>query len=150
MSRASQIYFSFLIILTSVILWILPFTEAGHAFKTDLREDNFTVNTAVAVTSANVQLFKTLYTNDTSSIDLYSHDIDDMPLVSSYNVTTRALLISGLAGNTTRTIDVNYDVDALSGIPVLSTLIDKFPFIWILMTLCLPIVGLMIIWKTRI
>ena len=99
----------FLIVFVAVVCFMLPITAAQHAFRTEVKEDKFTVITGAGVASANVQLVKPLYDNDTSSILFLSNDIDDSPVVSSYNSTTRALLVGGLAASTTRTLDVNYE-----------------------------------------
>jgi hypothetical protein len=134
---------------TSVILILLPISQGVYDFQTDLREDNFTVITALATTNTTVQLFKPLYDDDTSTIDIYSHDADDSPLYSSYNGTTRALVITGLAENTTRVIDVTYDIDAITDSDSLSTFLSYLPFIWILMWIALPIAGIIAIWTGR-
>jgi len=144
-----RIFYSFLILMVSVFLWILPFTDSAYAFRTDLREDNFTVSTAAGVTSANVTLFDEVYDDDTSTISIVSNDADDAPLYTSYNATTRQMLFSGLAVSTDRTVTVTYDVDALSGNSVFHTLMDQAPWLYILIIIALPIAGLVAIWKGR-
>ena len=134
-----RIFYAFLVILCSVLLFLLlPFTTGPHSFQTDLKEDSFTVITA-DTTNATVQLYKELYDDDMSSIGILSRDTDDIPLASSYNGTTRALVIIGLAANTTRAIDVTYEIDALGGNAVIGTLLDMFPFF--LIAICLMFIG---------
>lgn len=140
-----KIFWSFLIVLTGVLLWVIPFTSAAHDFQTDLREDIFTVTTG-DTTNATVQLFKELYDDDTSSISLYSHDADDSPLYYSYNTTTRAMVVVGLAGNTTRQLDVTYDIDALND-DTLATLAGTVaPWLWIAVAVVFPPGALFALW----
>lgn len=127
-----RIFYSFLIVFSSVLLALLPFTGAAHSLLSDLREDNFTVVTGAGVTTGTVQLFKELYDDDTSSIELLSHDVDDTPLYSSYNTTTRAIVITGLSANTTRTLDVTYDVDAIDN-SYFSNATTVVTYIWLIM-----------------
>lgn len=112
---------------------MLPVTEGIYDFRTDVRTDLFTVTTGVGVTNSTVQLFTDIYDNDTSTLDLSSNDGDDTPLYSSYNSTTRNLVVTGLAANTTRTLTALYDYDALSESAAVNNLLDLVPFIWILL-----------------
>lgn len=140
-----RIYYSFLIVLVTVLLAVLPFTGATHALLTDLREDNHTITTDGASTTATVQLYKDLYDSDTSSVELVSHDIDDTPAVSSYNATTRALVITGLAVSTIRVIDVTYDVDAIDN-SYFSTAITVVTYTWLIMIPLFALGSLVWLW----
>jgi len=152
-----RIFYAFLIILCAALLFFLvPFTAGPYAFKTDLREDVFTVSTGVGESEATVQLFKEVYDGDVSTIEIVSGDVDDVPLYSSYNVTTRALTISGLAVSTDRSVTVTYDVDALPGMSAIATMLDYTPF-WLYL-ICLMFMGAAIAliileaikrWRTR-
>lgn len=144
-----RIFHSFLIIICSTILILLPVTDGIYDFRTDLKTDSFTVETVAAQTSANVQLVQALYDNDVSTITITSDDIDDSPLYSSYNTTTRALLMTGLAVSTNRTIEVDYDYDVIyvyTGSAALDTFLNLLPWIWILIWVAFPIAGLAAIW----
>jgi hypothetical protein len=127
-----------------VLLALLPFTGAIHSLLTDLREDNHTIVTASS-NNATVQLFKELYDDDTSSIELASHDADDVPIVSSYNGTTRALVIAGLAEDTTRVIDVTYDIDAINN-SYFSTALTVATYVWLIMIALFALGGLIWLW----
>lgn len=135
--------------MVSVFLWLLPITTSAYAFRTDLREDNFTVETGVGETTGEVILFEAVYDDDTSTISIESNDADDAPLYTSYNTTSRLLDFSGLAASTNRTITVTYDVDALEGASVFHTLMDQAPWLYILMVITLPIAGLVAVWWRR-
>lgn len=141
-------FWSFLIVFCSVLLWVIPFTDAAHNFKTDVRTDEFTVTTADS-TNTTVQLFTTLYDGDSSSVDLLSHDVDDSPLLSSYNTTTRAAVITGLAGNTTRQLDVAYDVDALGNATLITLAGVTTPWLWYAIASVFPLAALYALWFMR-
>ncbi len=144
-----RIYYAFLVILTAAVLFMLPITDAVYNFRTDVREDTFISATAAGDTTANVTLFKPVYLNDTSTIDLLSSLSSDTPTYSSYNITTRLLGVSGLTSNVSRTLTVDYDVDALNASSALNTILDKIPWIWILMILSFPIAALIAIFTGR-
>ncbi len=141
---------AFLILVTSAILWLLPVSSAVYQFKTDVRADTFSATTAAGVTSANVTLLKALYLDDTSTISFTSNETTDIPLASSYNSTNRQLLVSGLGGSLTRTLDVSYDVYALTGGGAIDTLVSRLDFIWLLALIMLPVAGLAAIFLGRV
>lgn len=129
---------------------MLPITSAVYAFRTDDRIDTFTVITAAGVANATVQLTRPIYDDDTSTIEFSSNDIDDAPIYSSYNATTRALIFGGLAANTTRSVDITYDVDALSSSNAISNLLDHVSWMWIVIWVIFPAAGLAAIWTGRL
>lgn len=104
-----------------------------YDYQTDQRTDTFTVTTAVGADNTTVQLFAFIYDDDTSTLSFISDDVDDAPLFYSYNSTSRATVIIGLSENTTRSLDVSYDVDALTAMPAIANIISRVPFIWLLM-----------------
>jgi len=111
---------------------MLPMTEAVYDFVTELRTDTFSVATSPAGTTANVTLWGDLYDCDKGSIDIDSDEAEDTPVASSVNCTSRVLLVGGLSANTTRTLEISYDVDALEGFGAIKILLDVWPFIWII------------------
>ena len=127
-----------MILLASAILWMLPVTEGIYDFRTDVREDNFTVLTAAGVTNSTVQLFTDIYDDDVSTIDLSSNNGDDNPTYSSYNATPRNLTVSGLSADATRTLTVFYDIDALTESAAVGNLLDMIDFLWILVVVAFP------------
>jgi len=145
----ARIFYAFLIIVVAVILWMLPFTEAIYDFRTDVREDNFTVITGVGVTNSTVQLFTDIYDDDISMIDLSSNDGDDTPTYSSYNSTTRNLVVTGLSANTTRTLSVWYDIDALTESGAVGNLLDMLDLFWLLVIIGFPAAGLVAIFVMK-
>ena len=117
---------------------MLPVTEAIYDFRTDVRTDINTVTTAPVVFTGNITLFTNLYDNDTSTITISSDDSDDSPVYSSYNTTTRRLIFSGLDDNTTRTMTVLYDIDALTESEAVGNLMDMVDFLWLLILVAFP------------
>ena len=130
-----RIFYAFLIVVVAAILFMLPMTEAAYDFRTDLREDTFSSDTGVGVTTANVTLHKPVYDDDTDTIDIASDLGTDTPVYSSYNSTTRQLGVSGLTTNTSRTLTVSYDIDALNGSSAINSLVDRIPWIWMIVTI---------------
>lgn len=140
-----RIFYSFLIVFTAVLLSLLPFSGAIHSLLTDLREDNHTITTAESTTNATIQLFKSLYDGDTSSIVFTSHDVDDSPMAYSYNSTTRALMITGLAASTSRVIDIVYDVDAVDN-SYFSSAITVVTYLWLIIIPLFALGSLVWLW----
>ena len=127
-----RIFYAFLVVVTASLLFMLPITTMIYDFRTDIREDTFSVTTAVAQTTANTTLLKAIYGDDTTTIS-YDSSIAETPVYSSYSTATRQLLTSGLTANTTRSLAVSYDVTALTGFDAVNTLMDRLGFFWLLM-----------------
>lgn len=133
-----KIFYSFLIVFTSAILWLLPVTDAIYDYRTDVKEDEFNYSTGVGVTVANVTLTKEVYNDDQSTIGAISDYSSDTPVVAGYHSATRVVDITGLAGNYTRTLTVSYDYDALSASGAISNFIDKLGWIWLICIIAFP------------
>jgi len=134
---------------TAVLLWMLPLSEAVYDFRTELREDVFTSPTGVGVNCANVTLGKPVYDDDTGTIDYYSDLDTDTPAYSSYNATSRQLLVCGLTANTTRVLTISYDINALEGYDAIGTVVDRWPFIWILLIIVFPVAAFVAMFMGR-
>ena len=146
-----RVFYSLLIIVASVILFMLPVTEAVYDFRTDLRTDSFSTTTG-GVGSANVMLFDDLYDCDgvgVGDVEVDSDNATDTPVATSVNCTTRILLIGGLSVNTTRVLDVTYPVDALWDSAALNILMDRVPWIWMLVIISFGPVALVAIFMGR-
>lgn len=142
-----RIAFAFIALIASASLWLLDVSAGVYDFRTDVREDVFTVVT-VDATAANVTLLKAVFDNDTNTIG-YVSSIAEVPVFSSYNTTTRQLETSGLTDNTTRTLTVNYDTDALSFSTAINNLLDWWPFLWFMILTAFPIAALVAIFTGR-
>ena len=116
--------------------------EAVYDFRTALRTDTFLTATVVGVTSANATLGDDLYDEDTGSVDIDSDDTTDTPVANSYNVTSQVLNITGLSANTTRVLEITYAFDALVGFDAINTVVDRFPFIWLLLIIIFPVAAI--------
>jgi len=145
-----RIFYAFLIVVVSAILFMLPVTEAIYDYRTDLRTDTFSTTTAAAVTSANVTLLTGLYDSDISTIDIDSDDSTDDPLANTYNATSRVLNVTGLTAATTRTLDITYDIDALEGSDAIGKIADIVPFVWMILIIAFPPAALFAIFTGRV
>lgn len=127
-----KIFNSFLIIMGAVFLLLMPLTMAVYDFRTDVREDTFSVDTGVGVTSGNVTLIKPVYDDDTSTIDVSSDLATDIPVFNTYNTTSRQTNFTGLTANTTRILTVSYDVDALNAWLAVGNLVDVTAWLFLI------------------
>ena len=144
-----RIFYAFLIVVVSAILFMLPITEAIYDFRTDLREDTFSTETG-AGTTANVTLLDDLYDDDLGSVDIDSDLATDHPLPNSYNATSQVLNVSGLTATSNRTLDITYDIDALSGNDAINAVADILPFIWMLCIIAFAPAALFAIFTGRV
>lgn len=126
-----RIFLALMIIIAAVFLFFIPIEQGIYDFRTQVREDSFNdVDTAVGVTTANVTLFRPIYDSDTDTIDILSDLSTDSPAYSSYNSTTRVLLVSGLTANTTRGLDVSYDISSMTESTAMDNFFNTLPFLW--------------------
>jgi len=144
-----RIFYAFIIIITAAIMWMIPITESVYQWRTDVRTDNFNVDTAVAATTSNVTLHGTLYDSDTNTVSFLSDTVTDVPAATSYNATSRQLLVTGLTHNSTRSLEVSYDIDALLAWPGVDVLADRIGFIWMLCIIAFPMAALFAIFTGR-
>ena len=128
---------------------MLPVSEAIYDYRTTSRTDTFSTDTAVGVFTANETLIDDLYNGDIGSVDIDSNDATDAPLSNSYNVTNQVLNIGGLTGNATRTLEISYDVGALTLYTAVDTLLDFLPYIWVLIIIAFPPAALFAIFTGR-
>ena len=133
-----RIFLGFLILVTVAILFMIPVPQAVYDYRTDVREDPFTVVTAPAVVTGNVTLIKPIYDNDTTTTFFSSNNTNDLPLYAAYNTVTRELQVSGLEADATRLLAVSYDVDAMSSSAAISTLMDYLSWIWFILLVGFP------------
>ena len=145
-----RIFYAFLIIMVAAVLFMIPVDQGIYDFRTMLRTDTFNYETGAAETTANVTLSNILYDDDTDTIDILSSISDDVPLFSSYNSTVRLLDMTDLAVSENRTLTVTYDIDSLGGSDAVNTLLDRFPFIWMLCVIAFPMVALFAIFTGRV
>ena len=127
---------------------MLPLTAQAYDFRTDEREDTFTVATGVGETTANVTLLKAVFDNDTSTIS-FSSNVSESLAVSTYDTATKTLGVSGLNAETTRELDVSYDVDALGASSAISNLVDRVAWIWLLSVIAFAPAALVAIFLGR-
>lgn len=143
-----RIIYSFIIVLTAVFLMLLPHSDMVYEFRTEAQTDNFSVETGAGVSSSNITLDDFIYDNDDDTIE-YDSSIDETPVTSSYNATTKTLLVSSLTANTTRTLEITYDVDAIEDNDAINALLDRFAWIWMLVNIAWPMASLAAIWTGR-
>jgi len=140
----NKIFYGFLILLFSALLWLLPITALIYDFRTDVTEDDFYISTAVGSTNTTVTLSDFIYNDDTTTLTAISNLNTDSPTLVSYNTTTRATLFNSITENATRTLNITYDTDALNS-SAWDTVLTIFPKIWMIIIICFPVAGLVAI-----
>lgn len=140
----NRIFYGFLILVFSALLWLIPITSLIYDFRTDVTQNDFYVSTAIGTTNATVVLTKSIYLADVSTLSALSDLASDDPTYASYNTTTRATVFTGLSENATRTLQVSYDTDALNS-SAWDTVLDIFPKIWMILIIAFPVAGLVAI-----
>lgn len=105
------------------------FMDSIYDFRTDELSQDFSVSTAVGVTSANVQLSTNLWDGNIAYASVSSNETAEAPVANSYNSTTRQLAINGLTANMTRTISVTYDVAGLEDYEGVDEGVTHFPVV---------------------
>ena len=143
-----KIVYSFLIVLVAVFLWLLPLSDMVYSFRTDSTTDESTVDTGVGETTSNVTLDQFTY-DGISSISTVSSSINEVPVISSYNGTTKTVLVSSLTDNETRTLSITYDIDVITDNDAINTLLDRASWIWMLIIIAFPVASLAAIWTNR-
>ena len=143
-----KIVYSFLIVLVAVFLWLLPLSDMVYSFRTDSTTDESTVDTGVGETTSNVTLNQFTF-DGISSISTVSSSINEVPITSSYNSTSKTVLVSSLTDNETRTLSITYDVDVITDNDAINTLLDRAAWIWMLIIIAFPVASLAAIWTNR-
>lgn len=144
-----RIFYSFLIVFTVAILFMLPITEGVYDFRTDVKEDEFRYETGGGVTTANLTLLKAVYDDDVSTIDAISDNSDDVPVVEGYHSGTRVVDISGLDTSANRTLTISYDIDALNSSGAISGFVDRLGWIWLICVIAFAPAALAAMWIGR-
>ena len=147
-----RIFYAFLVIVGSTILFLLPLTDAVYDFRTEPRNDSYNYETA-NLTLDNVTLTQPLFNNDIASINITSNITADFPLAVSYNATSNVtwmLFMSGLATNSSRFLVIEYDIDALSSSTAISNILDRLPMIWMLAIIAFAPAALFAIFTGRL
>lgn len=143
-----RIVYSFLIILVAVFLWLLPLSDMVYAFRTEQETDESTVATGAGITTSNVTLTQFVYDDDINTISVTS-TINEVPAISSYNSTSKTVLVSSLTANETRTLSITYDTDVITDNDAINTLLDRADWIWVLIVIAFPVASLAAIWTNR-
>ena len=103
-----------------IISLIIAFVFFPYVMRTaeeikikEVSEDHL-ATTAVAATEVVFALYNELYNANLSNIiDVSSSDSGDAPVATNYNKVTAELTVGGLVVDTTRTLQVEYHMDAL-------------------------------------
>lgn len=114
-----------------MIICLPAFFQATHDARVESATETFAgVTTGAGVYSANVTLAQEAYDDTVNAVDSISSNVTaDTPAASTYNSTSRVLLVTGLAPSVTHTLTVNYDVTTTLlpiGMSVFLTVVNWF------------------------
>ena len=125
-----------------LLAFILPgILDATVDFRTDQVTEEFGGNTAVNITSANVQLSSPLWNSVLTDTDVSTNQTSDSPYLSSYNSTNRQVTINGLAGNSTRTVTIVYMTAGLGEYTAADDFSTKLPTLVLVFIIILAVSG---------
>lgn len=126
-------------------------TDAVTDFRTDELAEEFVGDTAVGVTSTNVQLGSELWDDSLSYASVATNATADAPALTSYNGTNRQVTVTGLAANTTRTITLTYRTAGLSDYSGAEEISLNIPVIILVFIILLPASGIiaLIVWAIK-
>lgn len=142
-----KIFWAFIILAGSAILWLLPVSEGIYNFRTDVKEETRTVITGAGDTTASLVLSKPVYQDDASTIEVLSSIDTDTTVIDSYTPATRTLALSGLDSDASRELSISYDVNALQWHTAFDTMLTYVPFIWIVILIAFPICGMIVMFR---
>lgn len=136
--------FSILIVLSAAAGFAVPITGLCHDFQTDVRTDNVYTSTGPGAVTADIVLFKSIYADDSSTLSVNS-SISESPVITAYTAATKTASIGGLTANTSRTISLSYEVDALGGSSSWTTLLGIAPYLYYLILVIIMAAGPIVI-----
>ena len=135
-----------------IISLIIAFVFFPYVMRTaeeikmkEVAEEHLVV-TAGGETSAEFNLYNELYDANLSRIiDVNSSDSSDTPVATTYNMVTQTLTVGGLTPDTSRTLQVDYQTDALKDDVVggVSKFANVTPFL-----ILGAIIGAGVVWQT--
>lgn len=106
-------------------------TDSTHELQTDAATQSFAaVTTGAGETAADVVLTVDPYKDRTTSITSITSDnvLDVDPLVAAtYTTATNTLHVTGLVASQSRTLTVNYEIDALTDFTMMGTIVSWTP-----------------------
>ncbi len=122
-----------------IALPVIP--QAVESFRTDVKTQNYNISTAVGSTNTSVALSNSLWNSDVSYVTgISSNTTGDSPVADNYTVASRSLSISGLAGNTTRLLSVDYRAAGLTSNPAADQASTFLPGIVVGLIILVPMV----------
>ena len=140
--RAGSAIGVFLIAISFLVFPLLlnSFDAIGRAEATNTA----TIITGVGVTSGNITLHNSLYSDALTSVDNITSTVTaDVPLAAAYSTATKQLNVSGLGANDSRSLTVTYGTarDDYS----LASLASFTPLV---LFMCLLLSGLAMLWRS--
>lgn len=98
-----------------IIALLLPSTaESINDFRTAEYTEPHIVTTAPAVTTSDITLSQSLFSDATANVEITSNNTADAPIPLSYVKATKVLTVSGLSADDVRNLSIIYKIDDLA------------------------------------
>jgi len=118
----------------------LPAITGGlFDFRTDTLEEAFVFDTAAGETNQTVQLAEELWDGSVAYADIASNDTSEIPLPTSYNETTRGLLVTNILASTGHILTVEYNTSGLDEYAGAEVGATKIPLAVVAAVIILPL-----------
>lgn len=121
---------SIIIIFAAIMMTIATpfmFIAIDDAITEDATQSFAGISTAAGVYAANVTLSRSIYDNDTQSIDSIASNITaDTPSAYTWNSVSKILTVSGLSDDALRTLTIGFKIDS-------NSMPDGAALFWVLM-----------------
>ena len=126
-------------VITVVVGLVLAPTvlNSVHDAQSDPKTETFSVTTGASQTTADVTLSTPHFHNDTTHITVSSDNTNDSPTVDAYDPNTKTVTVGGLAASASRTLTVNYEIDAMANYSGAGDILGLVPLLFIVGLLAL-------------
>ena len=123
-----------------ILAIMLPAVTGGlFNFRTDTLEEVFTFYTAAGETNQTVQLGANLWDDSVAYADVSSNETSEIPTTTSYNLTTRSLLVTNLLASTGHILTVTYSTPGLEEYTGAEDTATKIPLAVVAAVIIMPL-----------
>lgn len=126
---------SLLIVFCAILFVIFTpgfFTALDNASSDEITNITAELTTAAGQTSANITLSNLIYNSTISKITSISSNISsDTPAAFTFNALSKILTISGLASDSTRTIEITYRSESENLDPMMLMIFSILRWLWV-------------------
>jgi len=131
MNKAVGAAISIICVIVAFIFFPQVMRTAEEAKVREATETHLVV-TGQAEEEADVTLYNDLYkANLEYVVEISSSNENDTPVATDYNEVTKILTVGGLVAEVTRSLEVNYDTDAIANLTGVGAFLGLTPFLFL-------------------